>query len=226
MNAVNQVLAHQALLTSLHTSYPLTKRTKPLLNNSNQRQTTTNKILPTSYIANNSGNESSNRINKKTYNHLQDYLVYIQSGACLRDGINGIQLGTLVAVQPVRKNGLPWFGKVTKFVDEEQFELLWLHKEAATRFYYLDDSVDVIHKDTIICNGIEFEPVFGEKLVWRLLTPLPFIQAMNQDEENIPKLTNPVFQATPTIRKKTFDITKLAFNDKEEFAEYLYKYKT
>jgi hypothetical protein len=36
--------------------------------------------------------------------HIQDYLIYLKSGATLHDGIDGMQVETIVAVASYKKN--------------------------------------------------------------------------------------------------------------------------
>jgi hypothetical protein len=135
-----------------------------------------------------------------------------------------LQVNTMVAAQPDRKNGLPWFGKVIRLIGTEEVEILWLHKSSnMSKYYYLDDVTSTVHREAIICNGVEFEPVFGDRLLWKLLTPLSFIQALNQDDP--PNLAPPLATTTFVQKVRSFDITTLVFNDKEEFKDFLYAYK-
>jgi hypothetical protein len=134
-------------------------------------------------------------------------------------------VNTIVAAQPERKNGLPWFGRVVRLIETEQVEILWLHKSnTMSKYYYLDDETSTVHREAIICNGVEFEPVFGDggRLLWKLLTPIPFIQALNQD--NPPNLAPPLATTKFVQKVKSFDITTLVFNDVAEFEYFLYLY--
>jgi hypothetical protein len=105
--------------------------------------------------------------------HIQDYLAYLKSGATLHDETDDMQVETVVAVASYKKNAkVPWFGKVTN-IDTDYVDVIWLHRcKNITKYYYTDSSVNRIHSDTIICNGVEFAPKFGDKLIWKLLTPL------------------------------------------------------
>jgi hypothetical protein len=86
-----------------------------------------------------------------------------------------MQVGTIVAVQPDCKNGIPWFRKVTT-IKNKHVEVIWLHKSKSnSKYFYLSKTTDKISKETIICHGIDFEPCFEDGLLWHLLTPLPFI---------------------------------------------------
>ncbi len=102
-------------------------------------------------------------------------------------------------------------------------KVLWLHKENTTNYFYLDDSTAIIHQDTVICNGVEMEPLYGTRLLWHLRTPLPYIQAMNSD--NIPPLLPPLTTTTLLKQKQAFDITGLAFSSVEDFTSFMYEYK-
>jgi hypothetical protein len=138
-----------------------------------------------------------------------------------------MQVGTIVAVQPDRRNGIPWFGKVTASKNEH-VEVIWLHKlKSNSKYFYLSKTTDTISKETIICHGIDFEPCFKDGLLWRLLTPLSFIQALNPKDDTtpIPTILSPLTHVTSTPNKISFDITQLAFPDKEAFEMYINNYK-
>jgi hypothetical protein len=76
-----------------------------------------------------------------------------------------MQVGTIVAVQPDHKNGIPWFGKVTT-IKNEHVEVIWLHKSKSnSKYFYLRKTTDKIAKKTIICHGIDFEPCFKDDLL-------------------------------------------------------------
>ena len=122
---------HLFLLKSLHSTYPLTKRTDEIIVDT-LNYVLTDRILPTSYINNNSSsnNSSSNLATTNTPdNSLQDYLKFIKRGGRLNDGIQGMDVDCIVAVQPERINAHPWFGKVVKIDSTlEQVHLKWLHR--------------------------------------------------------------------------------------------------
>jgi hypothetical protein len=67
---------------------------------------------------------------------------------------------------------------------------------------------------------VKFESIYGEQLSWKLLTPVPFIQAMNQ--ETIPEMAAPLTNITVELKKKGVDITRLVFENDEEFLQFLY----
>jgi hypothetical protein len=77
----------------------------------------------------------------------------------LHDGIDSMQVGTVVAVASYKKNAkVPWFEKVTN-IDTDYVDVIWLHRcKNTTKYYYTDSLVNWIHSDTIICNGVEFAP--------------------------------------------------------------------
>jgi hypothetical protein len=217
-------------LQSLYKTYPLLKSNT---NNNQQRQLLNNKIISTSYNNdsysdsdnnNNTNNHTNKEHNNAKYNHIQDYLNNIKNNTTLRDGVESLEVGKIVAAQSDRANGLPWFGKVQSIVDGQTVEILWLHKENA-KYYYLDDTTSEVHNDAIICNGVEFEPVFKTKLMWKLITPLSLIQALNSD--NLPILSSPLQLTSQITQKpKSIDITSLNFNNKKDFQNFLYSQNT
>jgi predicted DNA binding protein len=115
---------------------------------------------------------------------LQDYLAYLKSGATLHDEIDYIQVGTVVVVASYKKNTkVLWFGKVIN-IDKGYVDVTWLHRcKNTTKYYYTDSSLNCIHIDTIIYNEKEFTPKFGNKLVWKLLTLLPFLYILHESPE-------------------------------------------
>jgi hypothetical protein len=53
-----------------------------------------------------------------------------------------MQVGTIVAVQPDHKNGIPWFGKVTT-IKNEHVEVIWLHKSKSnSKYFYLSKTTE------------------------------------------------------------------------------------
>jgi hypothetical protein len=158
--------------------------------------------------------------------HLQDYLAYLKSGATLHDGTDYIQIGTVVAVASYKKNAkVPWFGKVIN-IDKDHVDVIWLHRcKNTTKYYYTDSSLNRIHIDTIICNGVEFAPKFGDKLVWKLFTPLPFLYALHESPEQIsinkPLSSSPFSQPKERI---CHDISSLTFANKQEFEDFVSMY--
>ena len=157
------IVSYLFLLKSLHFTYLLTKRTDEIIVDT-FNYVLTDRILPTSYINNSSSNNSSSNLatTNTPDNSLQDYLKFIKRGGTLNDGIQGMDVDCIVAVQPERINAHPWFGKVVKIDSTlKQVHLKWLHRhESSTTYFYMKDSLDVVHVDTIICNGVDFEPVF------------------------------------------------------------------
>jgi hypothetical protein len=240
MDEVNLTKAHQTQLKSFYSTYPLTARPQDMHCVEHQHLTIKNNIIPTSYInidnnnnnssssssssSSNSSSNNNNNNNNNNYNHLQQYLAYLSSGARLNDGTINMQVDTIVAAQPGRKNAIPWFGKVIQLIGSEEVKVMWLHrKENTAKYYYMDDEINTIHIEAIICNEVEIEPVFGDRLLWKLLTPLPFIQALNQDN---PPILAPPLAAMKFMRKvRSFDITNMVFNDVEEFKDFLYSTK-
>lgn len=232
-------------MVSLHAAYPYTQRsqTSPSLNSTTLTITTTNNILPTSYndyeedsdndddnnnTAKNNNNDydssDDNETRSTNYPHLQEYLAYINSGARLNDGTTNMQVGTVVATAPQRKGGLPWFGKVMRLVDATHIQLLWFYQiKKSNNYFYQDDVLDTVHHEAIICNGVEFAPKFGDRLIWKLLTPIPFIRAM--DSDTVPFLHPPLTTIRPITKRHLVDITALVFSTTNEFESYFSVYK-
>jgi hypothetical protein len=76
-----------------------------------------------------------------------------------------MQVDTIVAVQPDRKNGILWFEKVTA-IKNKYVEVIWLHKSKSnSKYFYLSKTTDTISKEIIICHGIDFEPCFKDGLL-------------------------------------------------------------
>ena len=76
---------------------------------------------------------------------LQSYLQYIQRGGKLSDGIIGMQLDAVIAVQPMRSNSLPWFARVVQVgLAQHEVQVKWLHRhEQSSKYFYQDDTIDV-----------------------------------------------------------------------------------
>ena len=97
-------------------------------------------------------------------------------------------------------------------------QVKWLHRhEQSSKYFYQDDTIDVIHKETIICNGIDLQPVFGEKLMWKLLTLLLFIQALNQDQ---PSRMTENWNIATRLSAVKYDLTELMFEDEQDFRKF------
>ena len=204
---------HQQFIASLHATYPLTKRVTTLNNSNNTPQSNlAYKILPTN------NDEDVNGTNQDIQKHLD----YMLSENRLCDGIENISINSIIAVAPTRKNGIPWFARVVQILEGgEEFLVKWfdLDPDGSSKYCLLTESEDTVHADAIICNGVEFAPFFGEKLLWKLLTPLHFIQQLNQDEPaEIVQQRNRV-RISPSHPKVNF--TSLMFKDAESFKQYL-----
>ena len=91
-------------------------------------------------------------------------------------------------------------------------------RSSSLEFYYLQEETQLVSMDTIICNGVEFEPVFDQKLVWRLLTPVPYIQELACGGGVMQGLGKLVQQKP---RDEKVDITSLVFHGKDDFNEFL-----
>jgi hypothetical protein len=92
---------------------------------------------------------------------------------------------------------------------------------ASSKYYFLNDKLDNVNMNSVICNGVEFEPLFEARLLWILLTLILFIKALNSDDSlSIEKATSSLSFQT---KKQTMDITNLIFSDKVEFEEFLFE---
>ena len=213
-----KVQAHATLMRSFYIAYPLAKRTDAPLHTSLRVPVLPNRVLPISW------NEGEKKSDVGNVHHLQQYLDYLVSGRRLKDGTEDMQIGTIVAVQPHHKRGIPWFGKVMKILEkEQQIQLVWFERKNNSCYYYRNE-LEMTSMDAIICNEVEFEPCFeNEGLLWRLLTPIQFIKAMNSD--TIPTLSSPLSKSAPVKKWKSMDVTALVFGNEEEFKQFLTVYK-
>lgn len=156
-----------------------------------------------------------------SYNEdLEAYIAYVKNGSKLNDGVHNLKKDVVVAVSPERKNGIPWFGRVLAIDNEKkEVNVRWMDRlQSKTIYFYLTDNSASIHYETIICNGVQMEPMLGDKLMWKLVTPLPFIQSMNTD-------TPPALQQNSTVvgtsnKKKKFDLSQMIFASTEEFLQF------
>jgi hypothetical protein len=110
-------------LQSLFTAYSLTKRINPLPDSLAGYTTITNNIIATSSKSTAKANKKTKSTTSDNYQHLQQYLAYLQSDAVLNDGIINIQKNVIIAAQPDRKQRLLWFRKVQQ-VNENSVEVL------------------------------------------------------------------------------------------------------
>jgi hypothetical protein len=211
---------HEYWVESLHTTYPLMKRqhnipdapsTKVQLIACNISST-----LPETNIENASIQDII------SYNEdLEAYIAYVNSGSVLNDGVRNLKKDAVVAVAPERKNGIPWFGRVLELSeDKQEVKVRWMDRlQNKTIYFYLTDDQATIHYETVICNGVQMEPILEEKLMWKLITPLPFIQSMNSDTP--PELLQ---QSGNTIlgykKRNKFDLSQMIFVNSEEFLEF------
>lgn len=247
MNTTIQTQAHPLLLQSFYSAYPLTQQQNHQVNTTTTFHEYTIKTtgIPITYCDNFNSlimEEDDDAISRQdqvdsdeeiddsaldehttqesSYGHLHDYLAYLQQGPLIKDGTDGIEVGGIVAVQPSNVRAIPWFGKVVRLLPPS-LEILWLHKAGnSTKYFYLDTRIDTIPLGSVICNGVEFEPTFGDKLMWKLLTPLPFIKSLNND--TVPPMESPLTTPSTHHSKRSFDISGLVFANKQEFENYLY----
>ena len=211
---------HEYWIESLHITYPLMKRqhnrpeavaTKVQLIACNISST-----LPETNIENASVQDII------SYNEdLEAYIAYINSGSVLNDGVHNLKKNVVIAVALQRKNGIPWFGRVLDVEeDKQEVKVRWMDRlQSKTMYFYLTNDEATIHYETIICNGVQMEPVLEEKLMWRLITPLPFIHSMNSDTP--PELLQQKGNTIISYKKRTkFDLSQMIFANSEEFLEF------
>lgn len=213
-------------IRTLHKSYPHTRRNQPtdnLLLSKNKLSAT---ILPTSWAATPDTSAHDEPEEDKHEDHsLVEYRKYIMRGGKLSDGCTDISVGSIVAVMPDRKNAIPWFARVVEILpDEDLLQIIYLHRQANTnKYYYKDDNVDTVHNDAVICNGVEFEPCFKDTtMVWKLLTPVHFIQALNSNSP--PTITYLVDTTKIKPNLPQLDISTLIFASKDEFVQFVQKF--
>jgi hypothetical protein len=152
---------------------------------------------------------------------LAAYVKYIKGGSKLYDGVQNLRNDVVVATAPERKNGLPWFGRVLQIFEEtEQVLVHWMDRcQSNAMYFYLTDNTSTVHYDSIICNGVEFEPVLQDTLQWKLVTPLAFIQSMNTD---VPPTLLQNDDKIKVYEKSTkFDLTQMVFGSSQEFMEFI-----
>jgi hypothetical protein len=210
---------HNNQLASLHASYPLLKRRQEIRIPSSTVQTISQRIsstIPTENI------EATTAKDICGYNEdLEAYMAYIKSGSKMYDGTENLQIGSVAAVAQARKNGIPWFGRILHVdIEKQSVSLCWLDRlENKTIYFYLLDSIESVHFDTIICSGVDFEPHVGSKLMWKLVTPLCFIQAMNKDEP--PELIQQDVKLREAKKRTKYDLSQLVFANSDEFLNFV-----
>ena len=223
-------------LASLNKSYPLTARKKSEIssNNSdadssspdsnNSEEKSESSSIGDSGDDRDSGDDndgSSENNNEDKYNHVQAYLRYVKRGGKLGDGVENL-LEDTITVQPPRKNAVPWFARVIAVQNADDIiAVRWLHRQdMSTKFFFLEDKIDEVHFEAIICNGIEMKPVWeGAQVMWKLLTFLVFIQGLNSDDLatiDQTRCNTAVRSSVPRV-----DITELVFEDAEEFRNFI-----
>ena len=212
---------HEYWIESLHLTYPLMKRqhsrpealaTKVQLIACNISST-----LPETHI------EDASVQDIISYNEdLEAYIAYVNSGSVLNDGVLNLKKNVVVAVAPERKNGISWFGRVLDVAaNKQEVTVRWMDRlQSKTIYFYLSNEVATIHYETIICNGVQMEPVLEEKLMWKLITPLAFIQSMNSDTP--PDLLQQKENTISSYKKrKKFDLSQMIFASSEEFLQFV-----
>ena len=150
------------------------------------------------------------------------FLAYLRSRARLYDGVENISINCIVAIQSDRKNGVSWFAKVMKIL-EEKVQILWLHKDTNTRYFYLDDKLEIVHKETIICNSVVLKLIYEQTLLQKLLTPLSVIKKIAKSDKI--NLKHPFATSIVELKQKKIDFTSLVFADRNDFIHFVYNYK-
>ena len=151
---------------------------------------------------------------------LEAYIAYINNGSVLNDGVHNIKRDVIVAEAPEKKNGLPWFGRVINVYDQQhELRVRWMDRQQSkTIYFFLTDEEAIVHFETVICNGVQMEPLLGDKLMWKLITPLSFLQSMNTDSP--PEIQQNSTKLVPYQRRKKFDLSQMLFASSEEFLQF------
>ena len=167
-------LTHLNFSKGLHQTYPLLKRETICNDKSQYSQVGTISNNISSTLATENIESTSTQVISEYNQDLQSYLSYVKKGCRLYDGVDNIQENVVVAIAPKRKNRLPWFGRVIEInQNQKELNVRWMDRlENKTIYFYLTNNNSIIHFDTVICNGIEFEPLLDKKLMWKLVTPL------------------------------------------------------
>ena len=126
----------------------------------------------------------------ETHNSLSWWQKDMQQMQPMRPGAEGIQVGTVAAVQGVRRS--IWYGKVLE-VRATTVVVKWFDKvEGSSVLYEIPEHLqpDEISKGTIICNGVEMEVVPVDSGGWRYRTELPYehIRDLAEGAEILPPL--------------------------------------
>jgi hypothetical protein len=131
-------------------------------------------------------------------------------------------------VSPARRGGLPWFGRVLSWDKHaQQVHLRWMDKWTKTnnsKYFYLTTE-ESVHQDTIICNGVDFEPIYGSQLLWQLQTPLPIIRDLQEGKQLNITVQNYTHLA-PKETRPVYKLEDMIFANKEEFVEFVQKAST
>ena len=109
-------------------------------------------------------------------------------------------------------------------IHAEDVEVIWLHRlQNLSKFYYVGSVLDHVPNNAFICNGVEFVSKFRDKLLWKLVTFLIFLQTLNSD--NIPTIQGALSEVEPAQeKKKGLDITGLVFHSSEDFRNFFSSY--
>jgi hypothetical protein len=52
--------------------------------------------------------------------------------------------------------------------EHHELQIMWFHREdsvASSKYYFLDNKLDNVSMDSVICNRVEFEPLFEDRLL-------------------------------------------------------------
>lgn len=120
---------------------------------------------------------------------LKWYKNYVLKQRPIFDGDEQICVDSVAAI--AGKHGAIWFGRVVQ-VDQEEVKVQYFNCDKSSKWYeLLPYQGEIVHRECIICNGIELEPTQkehpckGTVWKWRLMIPRSIIKAMNSNDNQL-----------------------------------------
>lgn len=144
----------------------------------------------------------------------------MQHGITLQDLDSNLEVDAIAAVTPGSKR-IPWLGRIVEInLDDNLVCFKWLHSEGK-RYVYKDDDTDWVDRSSVICTGVILEPIVQmNKVLWKLVTPMEVIRAMNKEKLELIHEYEFVYSE---IRKNPWNIKGEQFKNMTELEAYLYK---